>query len=104
MSSLHVLLHLREVNEILQLCTFMNLPFYDCEKIQKEYNDIGEQKVVLIQKWYEGGHRTWEQFIRVLALIKKCRKAKELANQFAVEFPETDDAVLSCPTLRSFSV
>ena len=96
----NLVLHLSEVNEILQLCLFMGLSFPECEKIQIEHNDINVQKIVLIHRWYEGAPRMWNQFIRALAMIKKCKKAAELARDHMAHFSETDDAVLSCPSLR----
>ena len=80
-----MVVHLQSVTEFLPFCVYLEMDFSDCRKIETErQGEVEEQKIVMVQKWLEGGDRNWRDFIRPFALLGKCTKAKELSNDHSV--------------------
>ena len=77
--------HLQSITEFLPFCVYLGMEFSDCRKIETErQGEVEEQKIVMLQKWLDGGDRTWRDFIRPFTLLGKCTKAKELSNDHSV--------------------
>lgn len=82
----------------------MGLKWHQCDEIKQTNLRLNEQKIILVQKWYDTSPcTTWKVFIRALVSLQKCRKAKELAANYQVYFDENDEEfetiAKSCPSM-----
>ena len=87
-------------------CKYLKLPSEDCDEIHKENpTNLLNQKVEVLNAWRDRSKRTWKEFIRALALLKKCDKAKTLADIHSVYFNKNviaDNEVLErCEDINS---
>ena len=79
------------------------MEFSDCRKIETErQGEVEEQKIVMLQKWLEGGDHTWRDFMRPFALLGKCTKAKELSTDHSVYFFE-HEVLNACPNINDMN-
>ena len=82
-----MLVHLDDITEVNAFCEYLKLPYEDCNVIHKENpTNLLNQKVALLRAWRDRSERTWKEFIRAFALLKKCAKAKKLADTHSVFF------------------
>ena len=77
------------ITQVKAFCTYLKLPSEDCDEIHKENpTNLSNQKVALLMAWRHRSKRTWKEFIRAFALLKKCDQAKTLADIHSVYFNE----------------
>ena len=95
-----LVVELQSVTEFLPFCIYLGLEYPDCHKIETErQGEIEEQKIVMLQKWLEGGDHTWRDFIQPFTLLGKCTKAKELSIDHSVYFFEPE-ILRVCPNIN----
>ena len=74
-------------------CVHLKLSLGDCDEIDKDNpENLENQKIAILTKWKQKKeHRTWKEFIRSFALLRKCAKAKALAREYSVYFEDSRD-------------
>ena len=65
----------------------MHIPYHFCEKIVRENpTDITSQKIEVVKLWMQLKKQTWKGFIRIIALLRLCTRAQDLAEEKSVTF------------------
>ena len=78
-----------DITEIQLFCSSLGLGS-ECSVIVRQYTYLDDQKYEILRKWKQLKSRTWKEFVRSLALLKKCVVAAELASEHSVTFNPLD--------------
>ena len=78
-----------DVTEIKLFCSSLGLGS-ECSAIVTQYTNLDDQKYEILRKWKQLKSRTWKEFVRSLALLKKCVVAAELASEHSITFNPSD--------------
>ena len=91
------------VKDVAHFCVYLGVDDTNCDEIISVYPALRNQLFHVELKWTHKEKPRWQTFIRALALLGYCEKAKDLTRDHFefISFEETDKALEKCPELRN---